>query len=84
MKPSSKSFEGHKSVRKIKYQHTIYEDGGELFTANDRPHRLDGPAFIDIDGNKFWYINGELTDCRSQEEFEKSKEYREWQLKAFT
>jgi hypothetical protein len=30
-----------------------------------------------------WYINGIRINVGSQEEFEKSKEYREWKLRVF-
>jgi len=50
-------------------------------------HCLSGPAIIYYDNNQIttrkWYINGSYVLVSSQEEFENSKEYREWKLKAF-
>lgn len=52
-------------------------------------HCLDGPAgFCPFNKRYEWCIDGRivggyLNPVASQEEFEKSKEYREWKLKAF-
>lgn len=71
-------------IRNIKFQHTIYRDGSEVFIRNDKLHRVDGPASTDTRGNKFWYVDGELVECNSQEEFEATVQFREWNLKAFS
>ena len=34
-------------------------------------HREDGPAIELYNGEKYWWINGEEIDCKTQEEFER-------------
>lgn len=47
-------------------------------------HCLTGKAYYNIYFEKYhWYIDGRFVDVSSQEEFENSKLYREYKLKAF-
>jgi len=36
-----------------------WPDGSKEWCTDDKLHRLDGPAFIDLDGKKHWYIHDE-------------------------
>jgi hypothetical protein len=38
---------------------------------NGLRHRLNGPAYENIYGEKQWYYEGKRIDCKSQEEFER-------------
>ena len=53
----------------------------------DEFHCLTGPARLfykkDNSVQLYWYIADKWVIVDSQKEFEKSKEYREWKLKAF-
>jgi hypothetical protein len=46
-------------------------------------HCITGPAIEHRDFTKEWYINGKKILVNSQEEFEKSTEYRTVKLRAF-
>jgi hypothetical protein len=53
----------------------------------DKFHCLTGPARTFVSKNKiyyYWYVDDIWIHCFSQKEFESSKEYRVWKLKAFT
>jgi hypothetical protein len=41
------------------------------YIKNGRLHRLNGPAVINSSNKKWWYYNGMLVKCNSQEEFER-------------
>ena len=43
----------------------------ESWYINGLRHRENGPAIEYHNGDKEWYYNGNLIDCRSQEEFER-------------
>jgi hypothetical protein len=65
---------------------TKLPNGGELheypnakfYYMNDKRHREDGPAREYPEGDKEWWINGELLSCKTQKQFE-----RLMKLKAF-
>ena len=39
------------------------------YTENGILSRLDGPAYINLDGTELWYIDGERINVSSNEEF---------------
>lgn len=83
MKPSSEKIKSSiKNLKKTIYSSYIYDNGDEEYFYKGRYHRLDGPAHI-TNNIKYWYINGEHIVCSSLEEFQNSKEYRTWKIKAF-
>jgi hypothetical protein len=66
----------------------IYPDGSLSWWIHGLRHRLDGPAvssICDIDSISFeWWIDGEFLFVSSQEQFEKTPEYKRFKLIAFT
>lgn len=60
-----------------------YPNGNVAWMQNNILHRLDGPAVEHANGIKVWWINYKKVKCSTQKEFENSREYKEWKLKAF-
>lgn len=48
-----------------------YVNGGKDWMQNGKRHRLDGPAVEYAEGGKEWWVEDELINCDSQEEFER-------------
>jgi hypothetical protein len=69
---------------KPSYYKMVFESGLIHWYKDLLIHKEDGPAVIFNDGSTLWFIEGKQVDCFTQEEFEKSVEYREWKLKIFS
>ena len=62
-----------------------YKGGAKEYFMNGFYHRLDCPAISDPENiESSWWIEGNIIDCSSQEQFESSKEFKEWKLKVFS
>lgn len=50
-----------------------YEDiyGMKIWYQYGKLHRTTGPAIELANGLHFWHLNGEIIDCKTQEEFER-------------
>jgi hypothetical protein len=52
-----------------------YTNGDKYWYLNGKLHREDGPA-VEYHDYKEWYINDELVECNSQEEFKRLMKLR--------
>ena len=48
-----------------------FQDGTKFYYQNNELHRKNGPAVEYASGAKYWFYQGQLVSCLSQEEFEK-------------
>lgn len=66
----------------------LYADGSCSWWLNGKRHRVDGPArtFIENGGDpKYeWWIDNEFLFVSSQEDFEKTPQYKRFKLIAFS
>lgn len=46
-----------------------YPNDGCMYFKHGKSHRLDGPADVLPDGIKYWYIDDEPINCKTNEEF---------------
>ena len=51
-------------------------NGTKEWFADGKYHRENGSAIEYANGDKFWYLNGEILPVNTQEEFEKYKKFK--------
>jgi hypothetical protein len=55
----------------------IYSNGDKVWMYHGRCHRLDGPAVVMPSHQAYlWYLDNQLINCNSQEEFETFKVFK--------
>ena len=56
----------------------VDEYGTKRWILNGKYHRIGGPAieYYDSYNHKFWWLDGKIIDCNSQEEFEYYLKYK--------
>ena len=77
------SYYQYNKLHRVDGPAVTYKDGSKRWLQFGKLHRLDGPAYEPKGGGHSWHIEDVEVNCSSQEEFEQSKEYRLWKLKAF-
>jgi hypothetical protein len=53
------------------YKYVVYTNGDRAYFKDTRLlHNETGPAYITANGKEYWYLNDEMIDCETQQEFE--------------